>query len=292
MHHDAFTPVLPLRCALGESPVWDDAAGILSFVDILGRCLHLYRPDDGTVRSLGLPEHVGCAVPLAGGGHVAGLRTGIFRLGPDATSTGLLAVNPTDPADTRFNDGRVDPSGHLVIGSIDEPKSGSRGALYRLEKTGLRLLFGGLLTSNGLAFSPDGRTLYHADTPRFAVHAYDYDPDSGAVAGKRLFAQLDPSASDRGRPDGAAVDEDGCYWTALFAGGRVQRYDPDGRLMAEYRLPARCPTMPCFGGPDRRTLYVTSVGAGLDGPLDGALFAMPVDVAGLPSPPCNPESLP
>lgn len=287
-----FTPVLPLRCALGESPVWDDTAGILSFVDIMGRCLHRYRPADGSLSSLGLPEHPGCVVPMAGGGWLGGLRTGIFRIAADGTMGPALAANPTDPTTTRFNDGRVDPSGHLIVGSIDEPKAGARGALYRLERTGLRRLFGGLLTSNGLAFSPDGCTLYHADTPRFTIHAYDYDPESGELAGQRVFARLDPDAPDRGRPDGAAVDFDGCYWTALYAGGRVQRYDPDGRLMAEYRLPARSPTMPCFGGPDRKMLYVTSVGAGLDGALDGALFAMPVDVPGLPSTPCNPETLP
>ncbi|MFV3126538.1 SMP-30/gluconolactonase/LRE family protein [Niveispirillum sp. KHB5.9] len=285
-----FEPVLSLRTALGESPVW--GGNSLSFVDIIGKKLHRYRPADGTLSSLDLPEHPGCAVPLAGGGFVMGMRTGIYRVGADGAVGPMLAANPTDPADTRFNDGRVDPAGHLLIGTIDEPKSGSRGGLYRLEKGGLRRLFGGLLTSNGLAFSPDGRILYHSDTPRFAVHAYDYDAASGQVANKRLFAQLDPDAPDRGRPDGAAVDADGCYWTALYAGGRVQRYDPDGRLMAEYRTPARSPTMPCFGGPDRKTLYVTSVGAGFDGPLDGALFAMPVDVAGLPTTLCQPESLP
>lgn len=286
-----FTPVLPLRCALGEGPVWDDSTGILSFVDIQGRCLHRYSPTAGTLSSLGLPEQVGCAVPLTGGGYVAALRTGIFRIAADGTIGPMLAANPTDPTDTRFNDGRVDPSGHLIVGTIDEPKSGSRGGLYRLEKSGLRLLFGGLLTSNGLAFSPDGRTMYHSDTPRFVVHAYDYDPASGQVAGKRIFAQLDPDAADRGRPDGAAVDVDGCYWTALYSGGRVQRYDPDGRLMAEYPVPARSPTMPCFGGPDRKILYVTSVGGG-EYPLDGALFAMLVDVAGLSSQTCDAETLP
>lgn len=287
-----FTPALPLRTRLGECPVWDGGAGVLSFVDIQGRQLHRFNPADGTMSSLDLPEHPGCIVPLAGGGYVAGMRTGIYRLEANGRVGPMLAANPTDPADTRFNDGRVDPAGHSIIGTIDEPKSGSRGGLYRLEKGGLRLLFGGLLTSNGLAFAPGGRTLYHADTPRFAFHAYDYDPASGQVANKRLFAQLDPDAPDRGRPDGAAVDTDGCYWTALYAGGRVQRYDPDGRLMAEYRTPARCPTMPCFGGPDRKTLYVTSVAAGFDGPMDGALLSMPVDVPGLPNAPCNPESLP
>ena len=117
---------------------------------------------------------------------------------------------------------------------------------------------------------------------------YAYDPATGEATDKTLFVRLAPTESDRGRPDGAAVDAEGCYWTALFEGGRIQRYAPDGRLLAEHAVPARCPTMVSFGGPDRKTLYVTSARTGrseseLAGlPHSGSLFAMPVDVPGLP----------
>jgi sugar lactone lactonase YvrE len=139
----------------------------------------------------------------------------------------------------------------------------------------------GLLTSNGLAFSPDGRTLYHSDTPRFVVWRWDYDPATGAAENRRAFVRIEPTADDRGRPDGAAVDAEGCYWSALYEGGRVHRYDPDGRLVAAYPLGARKVTMPAFGGPDLKTLFVTTA-ADDDGREGGDLYAMDVDVAGLP----------
>ena len=136
-----------------------------------------------------------------------------------------------------------------------------------------------MITSNGLAFSPDGRTLYHSDTPRFVVYRYDYDASSGSAENRRVFVQLEPTASDRGRPDGAAVDAHGCYWTALYEGGRVQRYDPEGRLMSEHAVPARNPTMPAFGGLGLNTLFVTTArdvaGSG------GGLYAAEIDVPGL-----------
>ena len=130
--------------------------------------------------------------------------------------------------------------------------------------------------------------LYHSDTPTFTVWRYAYDPATGAAADRSVFARLTPSETDRGRPDGAAVDREGCYWVALFEGARIQRYAPDGRLLAEYPVPARCPTMVCFGGPDRRTLYVTSARTGRSDeelaafPHSGSLFAMPVETPGLP----------
>jgi sugar lactone lactonase YvrE len=130
--------------------------------------------------------------------------------------------------------------------------------------------------------------LYHSDTPTFTIWRYAYDPATGEASGKTVFARLEPTESDRSRPDGAAVDREGCYWTALFEGGRIRRYAPDGRLLAEYPVPARCPTMVCFGGPERKTLYVTSARTGRSSeelaafPHSGSVFAMPVEVPGLP----------
>ena len=189
---------------------------------------------------------------------------------------------PEDQRTSRFNDGRVDPAGRFLAGTIDEPKDGGKAHLYRYDRRGLATLAGGLLTSNGVAFSPDGRTLYHSDTPTFTVWRYAYDPATGEATDKTLFVRLEPTETDRGRPDGAAVDAEGCYWTALFEGGRIQRYAPDGRLLAEYAVPARCPTMVCFGGPDLKTLYVTSARTGRsESELAGlAAFGQPVRDAG------------
>ncbi|WBX84513.1 SMP-30/gluconolactonase/LRE family protein [Sphingosinicella microcystinivorans] len=276
-----FEPVLEIGAELGESPVWSAERQMLFFVDILGRTLHRYDPVTGAHRADAVDEHIGCVQPAEGGGFVAGMRSGIWLLDDDGRKRECLAENPEDQRTSRFNDGCVDPRGRLLVGTVDETRANGAATLYRCDARGLVPLVGGLLTSNGLAFSPDGCTLYHSDTPRFTVWRHDYDPETGEIANRRVFARLDPDAPDRGRPDGAAVDAEGCYWTALYAGGRVQRYDPDGRLMAEYPASVRGTTMPAFGGPDMKTLFLTTVG----GESGGALHAMPVDVAGLPATP-------
>lgn len=290
--------ILPdsLRTELGECPIWDASHGTLAFVDITGRAIHRYRPSDGSHERLPVAEDVGCIGLWPGGGFIAGMRTGIFRLDATGRTLEKLAANPEDPAVSRFNDGRTDPRGRFLLGTIDERKAGGRAHLYRYDRRGLAPLLDGLLTSNGLAFSPDGRTLYHADTPRFTVSRYPYDLATGSLGRRETFLTLTPTETDRGRPDGAAVDVEGCYWTALYEGGRIRRHAPDGRLLGEIAVPARCPTMVAFGGPDLRTVFVTSARAGrpadeLDRlPLSGALFALDVEVPGLPAVPFDPEA--
>ncbi len=282
------TVALDVRAELGECPIWDSDEQALCFVDIKGRALHRFHPATGKHAVMPMPEEVGCIGFRKGGGFIAGFRSGLWLLDSKGGREAKLADNPEDQRTSRFNDGRVDPAGRFLAGTIDEPKDGGKAHLYRYDRRGLATLAGGLLTSNGVAFSPDGRTLYHSDTPTFTVWRYAYDPATGEATDKTLFVRLAPTESDRGRPDGAAVDAEGCYWTALFEGGRIQRYAPDGRLLAEHAVPARCPTMVSFGGPDRKTLYVTSARTGrseseLAGlPHSGSLFAMPVDVPGLP----------
>jgi sugar lactone lactonase YvrE len=279
---------LDLRAELGECPLWSAEEQALYFVDIKGRALHRYKPSTGEHDSMAMPEEIGCIGFRKGGGFIAGFRSGLWLLDAQGNREAKLADNPEDQRMSRFNDGRADPAGRFLAGTIDEPKDGGRAHLYRYDRRGLATLAGGLLTSNGVAFSPDGRVLYHSDTPTFTIWRYAYDPATGEASGKTVFARLEPTESDRGRPDGAAVDREGCYWTALFEGGRIQRYAPDGRLLAEYPVPARCPTMVCFGGPDRKTLYVTSARTGRSVeelaafPHSGGVFAMPVETPGLP----------
>jgi sugar lactone lactonase YvrE len=275
-------------CALGESPVWSAAEHALVFVDISGRRLCRFDPASGAHRSDPVDEDIGCVAPAVGGGFIAGLRSGLWLLDEAGGKRWLLAANPEDQATSRFNDGKVDPRGRYWAGTLDEPKAGGQAGLYRLDRRGLTRVTDGLLTSNGLAFSPNGRVLYHSDTPRFVVWRYDYDPATGEAVNRREFVRIEPTASDRGRPDGAAVDADGCYWSALYEGGRIHRYDPDGRLMASHPLPARKPTMPAFGGPGLSTLYVTTASdAGREG---GGLYAMDAGVAGAPIPPFDPSA--
>jgi sugar lactone lactonase YvrE len=141
--------------------------------------------------------------------------------------------------------------------------------------------------SNGLAWSPDGRTMYHADTPARTVRAYDFDSARGTPANGRVFAHFE---GETDRPDGAAVDSEGCYWCAFYRGAKVVRLSPQGLRLTEYAVPAMCPTMCAFGGDDLRTLYVTTARQMREAdelarlPESGGIFAMRVDVAGLPEP--------
>lgn len=285
-----FTCIVDARAQLGECPLWSARESALYWVDIKGRALHRYRPRDRDHTITATHEDIGCIACDDRGGFIAGMRTGVWRLDAHGVALERLAPNPEDKATSRCNDGRADPAGRFLVGTIDEPKSGARAHLYRLDARGFVPLLGDLLTSNGLAFSPDGRWLYHSDTPTFTVYRYAYDVQRGELSNRRVFARLDPNAADRGRPDGAAVDSEGCYWTALYEGGRVQRYSPDGALLAQYDVPARCPTMPAFGDDDLRTLYVTSARAGRSEeelarfPQSGGVFAMRVDIPGLPEP--------
>ncbi|MDR6395426.1 SMP-30/gluconolactonase/LRE family protein [Herbaspirillum seropedicae] len=285
-----FLPVciLPAQAQLGECPRWDEQAQQLVWVDILARRLHRYDPASGRDRYVELPEAIGCVALAEEGGYIAGLRSGLWQLDQAGRPVLQLAVNPEDQAGSRFNDGRCDPAGRFLAGTIDEPKAGARAHLYRLRANGAGLdtLADGLLTSNGLAFSPDGRWMYHSDTPNFVIWRRAYDPLTGDCGPRQVWATITPTASDRGRPDGAAVDAEGYYWSAFYEGGRIVRFAPDGSVDASYALPVQCPTMCAFGGPDLRTLFITSARAGRPAeelarqPLAGALFAMRTSVPG------------
>jgi sugar lactone lactonase YvrE len=290
---EGFAPVLDFRAALGECPLWSVAEQALYFVDIKRCRIHRYDPATGALVTMELPEEVGCIGLAEGGGFVAGLRSGLWLIDADGTLRKKLADNPEDQAISRFNDGGVDPAGRFIAGTVDETREKGIASLYRYDSRGLARLAGGLLTSNGVAFSPDGRRFYHSDTLRYTLYACDYDAETGEATNRRVFASFG-SERDKGRPDGGAVDAEGCYWTALYEGGRVQRYAPDGRLLAEYPVPAKCPTMIAFGGPDMKTLYCTSASIGrpdeelVEYPLSGALFSMRTAVAGLARPLFNP----
>jgi sugar lactone lactonase YvrE len=292
----SFSCVLDARAKLGECPLWSADEQALYWVDIKGRTLNRFDPSKGANRAVAMPEDIACLALRKGGGFLAGMRSGLWRLDAAGALVEQMAANPEDTATSRFNDGRADPAGRFLAGTLDEPKAGGKAHLYRFDRRGLAALAGGLLTSNGLAFSPDGRTLYHSDTPTFTVYRYRYDLTTGDLSDREIFVRLQPSDDDRGRPDGAAVDSEGCYWTALYEGGRVQRYAPTGALLSEHPVPARCPTMVAFGGADRRTLYLTTASAGRPAeelerfPESGGLFALPVAAPGLPEPLFDPAA--
>jgi len=270
-----------------ESPVWSHAERCLYLIDIPARELLRYTPDRDAVKRWPLPSEPGALALCEGGGLLVALRTGIFRFDTATRTLTHVADPPYNPDRTRFNDGRCDAQGRFWIGSIYEPRDRAEAAFYRLDTDGtLQRVFDGVTTANGLAFSPDGRTGYCADTPARKVWAFDLDAQ-GHPSERRLYIDLQAANID-GRPDGAAVDSEGCYWLALIDSGRIGRFDPQGRLLQTVELPVRWPTCPCFGGDDLRTLYVANLRTGrkpeqlAQCPAAGTLVAVEVDVAGLP----------
>jgi sugar lactone lactonase YvrE len=272
--------------ALGECPRWDERRKKLWWVDIQAPALHCFDPQTGEDRAISMPEHIGCFSLTEDGGFIAGMRTGIFLLDEYGRVARKLCENPENPGTSRFNDGRCDARGRFWLGTLDESKAHDAAGLYRYADGALTRIDAGLLTSNGMAFSPDYRWCYHSDTPRFTIYRHAYDIDSGEAGPREDWVKFTPTAADRGRPDGASVDSEGFYWAALYEGGRVVRISPDGEIVSEYPLPAQCPTMCAFGGGDLRTLYVTTVRSGRPAeeiaryPLSGGVFAMRVPVPG------------
>lgn len=221
------------------------------------------------------------------------LRTGIAKLD---TITGELTMQieaPYDTKTTRFNDGRCDPTGRFWLGTIYEPRDKALASLYCLDRGTLRPAGNPVTVSNGVAFSEDGTTLYHADTAAHAIRAYVLESQHGIIGSGRLLHQFssDRTAPDYGgRPDGAAVDSEGAYWCAMFEGGRLLRLSPTGDILREICLPVRCPTMMAFGGADLRTLYITSARQNRSAeelerfPLSGYVISIRVDVPGRTEP--------
>lgn len=283
-------PAAELICTLGECPRWHAGERALYFVDMAQRHLHRLDPETGEIKTRTVDQTPACFAFREKGGFVLGMDSGFFLMDDFDSALQPLgeqveAVKPW----SRLNDGRTDPQGRFWAGATDRSKEHSDGVLYRLDGDGrVTPMGGGTLTLNGCAFSPDGRTFYWSDTPRHVIYASDFDPERGAIYGHRIFHQF-PYGD--GRPDGASVDEEGCYWSALYAGSRVVRLSPQGEMLEEVAIPASNITMPCFGSDDRKTIYVTTAsentppGEAERYPLAGSVFRFQVDVPGLPETP-------
>ena len=275
---------------LGEGPVWVAYESALWFVDIKGQRLHRLQRRTGELRSWRAPGPPGFLLPRAGGGFVVGLKGGLHRFDPASGSFAPLAeVEPHRP-DNRLNDGCVSPEGALWFGSMHDPEVQPSGALYRLDGGGgCVALDEGYVVTNGPAFSPDGRIFYHTDSVARIVYAFDR-PEPHVLLNKRVLLRIE---ADAGFPDGTAVDAEGCLWIALWAGGCVRRYSPEGRLLASVSMPCSRVTKVAFGGEDLRTAYVTTARQGLSEaeraaePHAGDLFSFIAPVAGLAQPPVS-----
>jgi L-arabinonolactonase len=285
--------VLDLHADLGECPTWSARDQRLYWVDIGNRAVYRFDPATGENERRELAVRPGS---LALTGDPDRLLVAAEHQLLDMTwSTGETTVRADiepDGDNKRLNDGRCDPAGRFWVGSMDLPSSSGQkaGMLHRFEPDGTHeVVATGVTVSNGLAFSPDGSTMYWADTGRATVWAYDFDLDSGTRTNERVF--LDFSGSDLpGKPDGACVDEDGCYWVACVYGWSLLRATPDGKVDRIIELPIERPTMPAFGGPDLDTIYLTSLrhGGSVDlapgQPQAGGVFALTPGVKGIPEP--------
>ena len=283
---------LPVACAvdsnniLGEVPAWDVAEQALYWVDIEGCLLQRYEPATAAVRRWRLPERV-CALALRRrGGLVLALASGFALFDPDSGAVTRLAAPEAHLPHNRMNDGKCDRHGRFWAGTMDDTCREGTGALYRLDPDGsCHRMEDGIGISNSLAWSPDDRVFYFADTLRRTIFAYDFDGDSGTIANRRVLTDC---ADQPGTPDGSTVDAEGYLWNAQWDGWRLVRYAPDGRVDRIVALPVQKPTSCMFGGPDLSTLYVTSAvwdlrGEDLAGqPHAGGLLALDVGVHGLP----------
>jgi sugar lactone lactonase YvrE len=286
-------PVAP--SLLGESPLWHPDEAVLYWCDIPGRRLNRWNPRQAAHAHWDFDCEPACVAPVLGGGLLLAMRDGLWRFDPTSGERTRLAEPPYDPHEERFNDGKADPQGRFWAGTIYEPRTAPKAALYRFGPGGLDRMAGDITTSNGLAWSPDGRTMYWADTKAHVVQALDFDAHDGSLARRRTFARFEPKAPGQdlagygGRPDGAAVDREGAYWVAMFEGQQLLRLGPDGAVLQALPLPVRCPTMPCFGDADLRTLYITTARENRPAdelaaqPLAGCVLTTRVDVPGLPA---------
>ncbi|UGQ45176.1 SMP-30/gluconolactonase/LRE family protein [Massilia endophytica] len=274
---------------VGECPLWAPDEKALYWVDIEGFAVHRLCTASGKHASWKMASEPSALARNASGGLVAATRSGFIHLDTASGEVSAIAPAPFDQSTTRFNDGKVDAAGRFWVGTIYEPRDKPAAEMYVLERGRLRKAWsGGMTNSNGLAFSPDNRTMYHADTATHRVRRFDFDVQAGAVGEERelrVFPSDKASPSYGGRPDGAAVDSEGNYWVAMFEGARILKLSPSGEELDEIRLPVKCPTMVAFGGADLRTLYITSAGKRpaeelAQYPLSGRVLSVRVPVAG------------
>ncbi|MBJ6108422.1 SMP-30/gluconolactonase/LRE family protein [Hymenobacter sp. BT523] len=279
--------ILPAQAKLGEGALWNPETARLYWVDIEGRALHVFDPATGEDRRYPTGKRIGTVVPMRNGHALVALQHGLHELDLDTGQFTRLADPLTDEY-LRFNDGKCDPAGRFWVGTFDLQGRAHAGALYRFDPDGsTHVMLRHVTNSNGLAWSLDQRTMYYIDTATRAVRAFAYDPATGTIAAPRVIIRI-PEGS--GSPDGMTIDAEGKLWVALWGAGRVHRYDPEtGALLQSVQVPAPFTSSCAFGGPELKTLYITTARAGLTPqqlqqyPLSGNVFAARPGVAGVPA---------
>jgi sugar lactone lactonase YvrE len=284
---------------LGESPFWHPQEQMLYWADIAGFKLHRLNPFMGEVETWAMPTEPGCFAPAKSGGFIIALRDRIVRARAWGGELHTLQTFAHDPKTTRANDGKCDASGRFWVGTMYEPRTANNAQLLCWDGHALQLKQGDAMVANALAFSPDGKTAYWADTPQHTIWAWDFDAATSAMTKQRMFKQFAPKPEGwasglpanggyGGRPDGAAVDAQGNLWVAMFEGRRVVQLSPAGQELQSIEAPVTTCTMPAFGGDDMQTLYLTSARHNrseaelMREPQMGCVFSLRVNVAGMP----------
>jgi sugar lactone lactonase YvrE len=271
---------------LGEGPLWNARDQSIWWVDILGPAIHRLTPASGARQTWTMPASIGSFVFRPGGDLVVGLRNGFQLFDPKTGAFTLIAAPESDKPKNRPNDGKCDRDGRYWCGTMMDGGAEPSGALYCIDRDrSCRKVLEGIRVPNSIAYAPDGRTMYFADTREGAIRAYDYNRTAGTLGAMRVLAAAGHAP---GGPDGSTVDADGCLWSARYGGGMVVRIAPDGRIDRAIRLPVTQVTAAAFGGPGLDTLYITTAAQRLPPeelahqPLAGALFAVNAGVKGLP----------
>ncbi|UXY12135.1 SMP-30/gluconolactonase/LRE family protein [Kosakonia sp. ML.JS2a] len=269
---------------LPECPTWSEPEQALYWADILEGEIHRYHLATGEHTVLSFPEEVGCFALREKGGFIVAMRYAIWLTDPCGLLRQKVCDNPSNPQLARFNDGGTDPRGRFYAGTFWGPGDYNGALLLRIDNDLTpKVVQCDIHGANGLAFSQDGQWMFTSDTPNGVIYRTPLD-HQGEPGKRELFHRF---KAGEGIPDGAAVDVEGCYWSAIFDGWRIVRFSPQGERLEEYPLPVRCPTMVCFGGEDMKTLFITTTRENMDAeevaqyPLSGAIFTLPVGVAGM-----------
>jgi len=277
------------RDLLGEVPVWCWRSRRLWWVDVLTPRLHSLDPETGRLRSYAIPfRRLGSIALRDRGGLVLATERGIHAFDPESGAIEFLVDPEPGRPNRRLNDGRCDRAGRFWVGSMNDEAFVPEGRFFRVDPD-LRVatILENIIIPNSVAFSPDDRTLYFADTRRFTIWAFSFDISEGTIGDRRVFAEVHEGEA---RPDGSCIDQEGYLWNAEYAGGRVVRYAPTGEIDRIVSLPVTYPTCCCFGGTDLGTLFVTSARFPLSHlqasrePLAGALLTIETGFRGLPEP--------
>lgn len=273
---------------LGEGPLWVPRENAVYWVDIVRRKVHRYGVGDGSRRNWTFEAQVTSLAERQQGGLVSTVRDGFAFVDLETGTIEPIAMPEADMPENRFNDGKVDDKGRYWAGSMDDGEKFATGSLYRLDgDLSLQKMDDNYSITNGPAFSVGGKTLYHTDTAKRTIYAFDFSED-GSISNKRAFIEL--AAEEEGYPDGMTVDSEDCIWLAHFAGFRITRYSPQGEVMQVIAMPVPNITSCTFAGPDLDTMYITTARHLLSEedirkyPLSGSLFCCKPGVTGLPTP--------